>query len=118
MQRKLSLESETTQVLGGPYRRGATIDSNMGLTPPTSARKPPSPALESSPAASIPENADESLSSEIHKVSKQLETELNLEKKSGKAEPEDDMEGNNPKPKKKAKTTEATGHDQILSFWD
>ena len=36
--RQLSFESETTQVLGGPYRRGATLDSDMGLTPQTATK--------------------------------------------------------------------------------
>ena len=82
VKRQLSLESETTQILGGPYRRGATIDSNMGLTPPAAMKT----RLESPASTPRQTSEDPSLSLEIDKVSRQLKEELKVDKsKSGKA---------------------------------
>ena len=89
--RHQSFESETTQSLGGPYRRGSTLDSDMGLTPQTATKPPAAMLLQESPVSTPRQTSeDPALQLEIDAVSKKLEAELNMEDKKNKTTQKDE----------------------------
>ncbi|CAE7938743.1 unnamed protein product, partial [Symbiodinium necroappetens] len=79
---KRQLSFGDSRTAAGPYRRGATLDSDMGQTPKGAMRTPPAAKLllespQSTPRAS---SDDPALKLEIDAVSQKLQAELKLEK--------------------------------------
>ncbi|CAE7234450.1 unnamed protein product [Symbiodinium sp. CCMP2592] len=107
VQRQLSFESETTQILGGPYRRGATMDSDMGLTPKTATKvRAASTLLPESPLPSALHTSDDpALMKEIDAVTEKLQTELKMDEKKNKEKTTKKAETSETQPKQKAETS-------------